>query len=230
MGVPKKERISFQITLLIAGAAAYVDATGFLLYSGVYVSFMSGNTTRSAVLIGRGDWQQVAPAIGVIPTFVLGAAIGTLIIEIFKKLGQAVVLLTAGIALGIVASLEMWWQSVGSNDVRLELLFALAATMGLVNSVIQRVDRVTVSLTYVTGTLVKLGMAIGSRISHGGKSAGRGQSEPIFILTSVWVAFFTGTILGGIGAAHYGLRCIIAPAIVLFVLGVLYWLIDAKET
>jgi uncharacterized membrane protein YoaK (UPF0700 family) len=49
---------------------------------------MSGNTTRAAVLVGRGDWQQLAPAIGVIPTFVLGAAIGTVIVGIFKKLAM----------------------------------------------------------------------------------------------------------------------------------------------
>jgi hypothetical protein len=70
--VPKKEQTNFLLTLVIAALAAYVDATGFLLYSGVYLSFMSGNTTRAAVLVGRGDWQQVAPAIGVILTFVLG--------------------------------------------------------------------------------------------------------------------------------------------------------------
>jgi uncharacterized membrane protein YoaK (UPF0700 family) len=73
LAVPKKEQTNFLLSLVIAAAAAYVDATGFLLYSGVYLSFMSGNTTRAAVLVGRGDWQQVAPAIGVIPTFVLGA-------------------------------------------------------------------------------------------------------------------------------------------------------------
>src|ERR1700730_4989792 len=125
-GVPKKERTNFLLTLVIAAAAAYVDATGFLLYSGVYLSFMSGNTTRAAVLVGRGDWQQVAPAIGVIPTFVLGAAIGTVMIGIFKKQGQAMVLLTAGIALAVVAA---YWQSVRSNDMRLGLLFVLAVAM-----------------------------------------------------------------------------------------------------
>jgi hypothetical protein len=86
-GVPKKERTNFLLTLVIAAAAAYVDATGFLLCSGVYLSFMSGNTTRAAVLVGRGDWQQVAPAIGVISTFVLGTAIGTAIIGISKRQG-----------------------------------------------------------------------------------------------------------------------------------------------
>jgi uncharacterized membrane protein YoaK (UPF0700 family) len=172
MGVPKKERANFWLSLVIAAAAAYVDATGFLLYSGVYLSFMSGNTTRAAVLVGKGDWQQLAPAIGVIPAFVLGAAIGAVIVGIFKKLGQAVVLLTAGIALAVVAALEVYWQSVRSID-----LFVLAVAMGLLNPTVRRVDKVSVGLTYVTGTLAKLGTAIGSTIINDGQSDG-GDSYP----------------------------------------------------
>jgi len=212
-------RTSLLLSIVIAAAAGYVDATGFLLYSGVYVSFMSGNSTRAAVLVGRGDWQQVAPVIGVIPTFVLGAAIGTVMIGIFKRLGQAMVLLTAGIALAVVAALEVYWQSVRSNDMRLGLLFGLAATMGLLNPTVRRVDRVSVALTYVTGTLAKLGTAIGLKITNGGKSDGGDQSETILILTSMWFALFFGAICGGLAAALYGLRCTIAPAIVLIVLG-----------
>jgi uncharacterized membrane protein YoaK (UPF0700 family) len=226
--IPKRERTNFLLTLVIAAAAAYVDAMGFLLYSGVYLSFMSGNTTRAAVLVGRGDWKQVAPAIGVIPTFVLGTAIGTAIIGISKRQGQAMVLFTAGIALAFVAGLEVYWQSFGPNDMPPGLLFVLTATMGLLNPAIQRVDRVSVALTYVTGTLAKLGTAIGSKIINDGQSDGGDQSETILILASVWFAFFIGAICGGIAAAHYGLRCIIAPAIVFFVLGLLCWLIERK--
>ncbi len=226
----RRPKTNFLLSLVIAAAAAYVDATGFLLYSGVYPSFMSGNTTRAAVLVGRGDWQQVAPAIGVIPTFVLGAAIGTVMIGIFKRQGQAMVLLTAGIALAVVSALEVYWQSVRSNDMQLGLLFVLAVAMGLLNPTVRRVDRVSVGLTYVTGTLAKLGTAIGSKITNGAKSDGGDQSETILVLTSLWFAFFIGAICGGIAAAHYGLQCTIAPAIVLFVLGRLCWLIEAEKT
>ncbi len=229
-GVSEKERTNFLLSLGIAAVAAYVDATGFLLYSGVYLSFMSGNTTRAAVLVGRGEWQQVAPVLAVIPTFVIGAAIGTAIVDIFKRQGQAMVLFTAGIALALVAALEVFWQSVRSNDLRFGSFLALAATMGLLNSTVQRVDRVSVGLTYVTGTLAKLGIAIGSKITNGGKSSEGDQSETILILTSVWFAFFVGAICGGLAAAYYGLRCTVAPAIVLFVLGPLFWLIQAEKT
>jgi uncharacterized membrane protein YoaK (UPF0700 family) len=230
LAVPKKEQTNFLLSLVIAAAAAYVDATGYLLYSGIYLSFMSGNTTRAAVLVGRGDWQQVAPAIGVIPTFVLGTTIGTVILGIVKKQGQAVVLLTAGIALAVVAALGVYWQSSRPNDRWPGLLFVLTATMGLLNPTVRRVDRVSVGLTYVTGTLAKLGTAIGSTIINDGQSDARDQSETILVLTAVWFAFFIGAICGGIATAHYGLRCIIAPAIVLFVLGLLCWPIEAEKT
>jgi uncharacterized membrane protein YoaK (UPF0700 family) len=71
--------------------------------------------------------------------------------------------------------------------------------------------------------LAKLGTAIGSKITNGAKSDGGDQSETIFVLTSLWFAFFIGAICGGIAAARYGLQCSIAPAIVLFVLGLLCW-------
>jgi uncharacterized membrane protein YoaK (UPF0700 family) len=85
-GLPKEERTSFLFSLVIAAVAAYVDATGFLLYSGIYLSFMSGNSTRAAVLLARGDWQQLAPVVGVIPTFVLGVTLGTIMHGIFTRL------------------------------------------------------------------------------------------------------------------------------------------------
>jgi uncharacterized membrane protein YoaK (UPF0700 family) len=227
-GVPKKERTSFLLSLAIAAVAAYVDATGFLLYSGIYLSFMSGNSTRAAVLVARGDWQPLAPVIGVIPTFVLGVTVGTLMNGSFKRQGQAIVFFTAGIALGLVAALEIYCQSIGTNDPRLALFFVLAATMGLLNSTVQRVDKVSVALTFVTGTLARLGMAIASQITHRGKSDDGGQSETIVVLTSMWFAFFLGALCGGLAAALYGLRCAIAPAIVLIVLGLWRWFIKAE--
>jgi uncharacterized membrane protein YoaK (UPF0700 family) len=226
-GAPKKQRAGFLLSLVIAAVAAYVDATGFLLYSGIYLSFMSGNSTHAAVLVARGDWPQLAPVLGVIPTFLLGVTVGTIMNGIFKKQGQAIVFFTAGIALGVVAALEIYWQSAGSNDTRLGLFLALSASMGLLNSTVQRVDTVSVALTYVTGTLVKLGIAIGSQITNRRKSDG---GETIVVLTSMWFAFFLGAVCGGLAAALFGLRCTIAPAIALIVLGLWRWLIEVDNT
>jgi uncharacterized membrane protein YoaK (UPF0700 family) len=228
-GVPKKERTGLLIPLVIAAVAAYVDATGFLLYSGIYLSFMSGNSTRAAVLVARGDWQQLVPVIGVIPTFLLGVTLGTIMHGIFKKQGQSLVFCTAGIALGVVAALEIYGPSAGSNDPRLVLFLMIAATMGLLNSTVQRVDKVSVALTFVTGTLVKLGTAIGRQMTNREQGDGGSQRETIVVLSSMYFAFFLGGVLGGLAAALYGLRCTIAPAVVLLGLGLLCWFLKAEN-
>jgi len=227
--VPKEERTNFLFSLVIAAVAAYVDATGFLLYPGIYLSFMSGNSTGAAVLVARGDWRQLAPVIGVIPTFVLGVTLGTIVHGIFKKQGQAFVLSIAGIALGVVAALEIYGHAAGPNDTRLGLFLMLAATMGLLNSMVQRVNKASVALTFVTGTLVRLGTAIGWQITNRGRSNGGDQRQTIAILTSMYFAFFLGAVCGGLGAALYGLRCTIAPALVLIGLGLLCWFAEAEK-
>jgi uncharacterized membrane protein YoaK (UPF0700 family) len=225
----KGERTSFLFSLVIAAVAAYVDATGYLLYSGIYLSFMSGNSTRAAVLVSRGDWQQLAPVIGVIPTFLLGVTLGTVLHGNFKKQGSAIVFCIGGIALGVVAALEIYGQPAGSSETRLGLFLTLAATMGLLNSTVQRVDKVSVALTFVTGTLVKLGTAIGRQMTKRGQSDGGDQKETIVVLTSMYFAFFLGAVCGGIASALYGLRCTIAPAIVLMGLGLMCWFLEARN-
>jgi uncharacterized membrane protein YoaK (UPF0700 family) len=227
--VSKEERTSFLFSLVIAAVAAYVDATGYLLYSGIYLSFMSGNSTRAAVLVARGDWQQLAPVVGVIPTFLLGVMLGTIVHGISKRQGQAIVFSVAGIALAVVAALEAYGHSVRSNDTRLGLFFTLAAAMGLLNSTVQRVGKVSVALTFVTGTLVKLGAAIGRQMTNRGRSDGGDQRATIVVLTSMYCAFFLGAVCGGLAAALYGLRCTIAPALILIGLGLLCWFLEAKN-
>jgi len=108
------------------------------------------------------------------------------------------------------------------------LFLMIAATMGLLNSMVQRVDKVSMSLTFVTGTLVRLGTAVARQIMNRGRREGEDQRVTIIVLTSMYFAFFLGAVSGGIAAALYGLRCTIAPAIVLLGLGLLCWFLGGE--
>src|SRR3977135_1944344 len=63
----------------LSGLAGYVDAIGFLHLGGLFVSFMSGNSTRMGVSLAEGHWQNAAVALGLSVLFVIGAAAGSLI-------------------------------------------------------------------------------------------------------------------------------------------------------
>ncbi|PIJ16278.1 hypothetical protein BMH30_12850, partial [Leucobacter sp. OLES1] len=69
-------RASFGGSLLLAGAAGFVDAIGFILSGGLFVSFMSGNSTQAGVEISRGEVQTAAVALSLVAGFVLGVLAG----------------------------------------------------------------------------------------------------------------------------------------------------------
>src|ERR1700728_4194216 len=71
-------RYSLVIAVCLSALAGYVDAIGFLQLGGYFVSFMSGNSTRLAVNVIKGDRQHISLIISIISFFVLGALLGTL--------------------------------------------------------------------------------------------------------------------------------------------------------
>src|SRR5260221_9963345 len=64
----------------LSALAGYVDGIGFLHLGGLFVSFMSGNSTRMGVSLAAGQWLTAAQAFGLIALFVVGAAAGSLIV------------------------------------------------------------------------------------------------------------------------------------------------------
>ena len=58
------------LAYVLAGIAGYVDAMGFRHLGGVFVSFMSGNTTRLGVDIAMGDWDKAGQVASIIVLFV----------------------------------------------------------------------------------------------------------------------------------------------------------------
>src|SRR5690349_20405956 len=71
---------NIMLACALSALAGYVDAIGFLHLRGMFVSFMSGNSTRMGVCLAAGDWRAAAEALGLIALFVAGAAGGSLIV------------------------------------------------------------------------------------------------------------------------------------------------------
>src|SRR5262245_38196915 len=73
-------RQNILLACALSALAGYVDGIGFLHLSGLFVSFMSGNSTRMAVSLADGHWSAALEALGLIVLFVAGAAVGSLIV------------------------------------------------------------------------------------------------------------------------------------------------------
>lgn len=143
----------------LSGVAGYVDAIGFIKLGGLFVSFMSGNSTR----IGVGalnDPSIAMTAVRIVVAFVAGVMAATLLAVATGSRRKWAVLIFVATLLAISAledgRLPDEWTAV-----------AMAASMGAVNTVFQRSGEVSVGVTYMTGTLVKFGQRLAGALIGG---------------------------------------------------------------
>ncbi len=175
------------LAVCLAALAGYVDALGFLFMRGLYVSFMSGNSTRLATDLGHADWHAAATTATLIGAFVIGVILG----QVIAARNVALDLAAVGILLAAAGGLyQLGFPSA------VTVLMALA--MGMENCALERDGDVTLSLTYVTGTLVKLGRGLAAALQ------GRDWFGwlPYLLL---WCGFGFGGITGAIVFGTWGL-------------------------
>jgi len=182
---PPATRTALVLVLGIVALAGFVDACSFVRFGGVFVSFMSGNTTSLGVALATGQ-AALALRLGLVLTlFVAGVVLGTLL---HQRLGPR---WAAPGLLALVAALLLapqQWPALGIE--------CLTLAMGVLNASVHQVGNVAVGLTYFTGALVKFGTGLAQRL-RGQPATGpwRGQ-------LGLWAGFLGGAVLGGVVLAR----------------------------
>jgi uncharacterized membrane protein YoaK (UPF0700 family) len=179
---------NISLACALSALAGYVDGIGFLQLGGLFVSFMSGNSTRMGVSLAAGQWWPAAEALGLIALFVIGAAAGSLIV-LGRGVHRQPWVLLAEAALLAVAAL---CYGVGLSTTAVS---AIVLAMGLENAVFQIDGGAGLGLTYVTGALVKVGQLVAAALTGGPALAW----VPNLLL---WAALVVGVALGGL-AYHW---------------------------
>jgi uncharacterized membrane protein YoaK (UPF0700 family) len=177
----------------LAGLAGFVDATGFISLGGFFVSFMSGNTTRFAVGLASGT-IAAAIAAALISGFVIGVMAGTLTGRLAPSHRPAwVLVLVAGLlALAALCGGVGWLPGAAG---------AMVLAMGAENAVFEREGEVHIGLTYMTGTLVKLGQHLIAALLGGP----RWGWAPYLLL---WLGLASGAVLGALLHPFVGLNAL----------------------
>ena len=172
----------------LSALAGYVDAIGFLQLGGLFVSFMSGNSTRMGVSLAEGQWSSALESLGLVVVFVIGAAGGSLIVLGRGANRQPWVLLVEALLLGAAA------LAYGLDQSNVAVA-AIVLAMGLENAVFQIQGGAGLGLTYVTGALVKVGQLAAAALTGGA----RWDWLPNLAL---WAALVAGCV-GGALAYHW---------------------------
>jgi uncharacterized membrane protein YoaK (UPF0700 family) len=174
----------------LSALAGYADANAFVHLGGYFVSFMSGNSTRLGVGLASA-LDSAALAGGLIALFVIGVMLGALLNRASDRAGGVRVL-------GLVASvltLASLLASVQSTDLAIA---ALAVAMGAMNGVFLRDGEVSIGVTYMTGTLVRMGQRLAAALTGGGKW----DWAPYLML---WAGLVAGATLGAFAYSSMGL-------------------------
>jgi uncharacterized membrane protein YoaK (UPF0700 family) len=146
-------RVQWATAVFLALIAGYLDGYG-LLFLKTYVSFMSGNTTFAGLKSGQGNFEAALPSAIAIVFFVTGSFLGNLSTQSKLRYSHRLIFgVTAGL-LATVAGLE--WHGYGSRNIPSEIAM-LSLAMGMMNPALSKVGAESVSLTFVTGTLSRVG-------------------------------------------------------------------------
>ena len=187
-------RRNVALACALSALAGYVDGIGFLHLGGLFVSFMSGNSTRMGVSLAEGNWWGAAAALGLIALFVVGAAAGSLIVLGRGANRQPWVLLAEAALLALAA---LYYQ-IGLPNVAIA---AIVLAMGMENAVFQSHGGAGLGLTYVTGALVKVGQLAAKALTGGARWAW----APNLLL---WAALVTGSVCGAVAYHRINLAAI----------------------
>lgn len=207
-------RKGVMLAAALSALAGYVDAVGFMTLGGFFVSFMSGNSTRLGVGLAMGEWADAAIALGLIALFVVGVVIGATVARRFGEGRRSAVLAAEAVLLLAGAGLcTAGWREAG--------MAAVVLAMGVENAVFQRQGDVGVGLTYMTGTLVRMGQRIATAL-HGGA---RWDWLPFLML---WAGLATGGAIGAVSFLRFGVLALWAAFGVVAALTVLVAVAEAR--
>ncbi|WP_338013660.1 YoaK family protein, partial [Corynebacterium heidelbergense] len=172
-----------------AFVAGFVDSIGFLYLGGVFVSFMSGNTTRSATALVESNWGLATLAGSCILLFLLGVMNGALTQRLATRRwglyrAREAVLLNVTLMFLISSALVLLeWERAA--------MLVISIGVGTMNSIFERKGEVAIPLTYMTGTLVKMGQRFVEAFFDG--------KHIVWILhLALWVSLSAGSIVGAL--------------------------------
>jgi len=158
-GVPGFPQGRNTMVLVLTWAASAVDAISYLGLGHVFTANMTGNAVLLGVAIGQGQGLAALRSIIALAGFVVGAALGAIIVEKGPRQTDWPVAVTRAVAVeGIILGLFTlaWHLGVRGGATLYALITLSALAMGIQSAAIRHLKVPGIATTYITGTLTSL--------------------------------------------------------------------------
>lgn len=198
----------------LAAVAGFLDGYAYLAYK-TYVSFMSGNTTLAGLKTGQAQFPAAVPAGTAIVFFLSGSFAGTWVADSKAAGAHRLIFGASALVLAVFAALNLH----GLPNTMLGIAL-LSFAMGLVNPALSKIGAEAISLTFVTGTLNKIGGHLAQAVRRKVPSDAQGpwdtHSYRARVEAGLWIGFFGGALLSGALVPCFGVRTPLLPLLALF--------------
>jgi uncharacterized membrane protein YoaK (UPF0700 family) len=213
-------RAERRLAICLALIAGYVDAYGLRAFAN-YVSFMSGNTTQTGYMTGKGNLVAALPSALAIVFFLAGSFAGTWLIHSgLRHLRQ---LLFGVVAAMLAVSIGVMQPS--SLDAKV-CIATLSLAMGLMNTTLSQIGAEPVNLTFVTGTLNKIGRHLALALRRAPLPDAQGKWDTHLrragLMASVWAGFLIGAMVSGAATSYFGVWVLLPPVLILLALALVW--------
>ena len=196
----------------LACIAGMVNAVGFLGFEHQAVTHLTGTTTLFGVAIASGDLDSARRLLGVLVAFVLGAAVGGMIVQDSAlRLGRRY-----GVALALESSLLFAAVPLFKHEQLAGMLLA-AMACGLQNAMATTYSGAVVRTTHVSGMFTDLGIGLGHALRRMPLPTRR-----LLLSTLIIAGFFVGSVLGALAFLRVGYDALWIPATLTGVVGIGY--------
>ncbi|MET7769278.1 YoaK family protein [Nocardia sp. NPDC005366] len=181
-----------RLSWVLAALAGLIGASAFTHTAGYFVTFMTGNTERAVLGYFRDESDVAVAAALLLVAFLSGVVVSSLCRRYLwsRHPHGPTLLTTACLATASLIDLAMY-EITSSTRIEFVPILFVAFGVGVLNTSFVKDGEVSVPLSYVTGTLVKMGQGIERHISGGTYADWLGY----FLL---YAAFALGALLGGL--------------------------------
>ena len=179
-----------RLSYVLAALAGVLGATAFTHSAGYFVTFMTGNAQRAVLGYFRDDVVLSISAGLLIVAFVSGVVVSSVCrrhLWVAHPHGPTVLTTLSLFAATVVDIFDLGWDQ---NELDFPPIFLVAFGIGALNTSFVKDGETSVPLSYVTGTLVKMGQGIERHIAGGQLSDWLGY----FLL---FASFILGATVGG---------------------------------
>ncbi|MEU3474597.1 DUF1275 domain-containing protein [Rhodococcus sp. 05-340-1] len=164
-----------RLSWILSGLAGMVGAVAFLHSAGYFVTFMTGNTERAVVgHFGHPEGKEVTPgaspiaALSLMGSFLAGVIVSSICRRRYWSNHPHGATVLTTIALAGAGAIDIAISGWSSATVNFYPILLVAFALGALNTAFTKKEETYIPLSYVTGTMVKLGQGIERHMFGGG--------------------------------------------------------------